>query len=93
MDCKRDKLNIPPITPSAAPAPTMSQSPPTPQSSPQDGPPDIMALAEVRYSLPELLAELRLERTTGSFAMERLNQFEIGKLFQDRQKRRAKPKR
>lgn len=71
----------------------MSQSTPTPQSSPPDGPPDVMALAEVRYSLPELLAELRLERTTGSFAMERLNQFEIGKLFQDRQKRRAKPKR
>ncbi|MBP8257251.1 MAG: hypothetical protein KAX37_07985 [Opitutaceae bacterium] len=71
----------------------MSQSPPTPQSSPPEMLPDVMGLAEVRYSLPELLAELRLERTTGSFAMERLNQFEIGKLFQSRQKRRAKPKR
>lgn len=51
-----------------------------------------MALAEVKYSLPELLAELKLERTTGTFAMERLNQMEIGKLFQTKQKRRAKPK-
>lgn len=58
----------------------------------EEGPPDILALAEVRYSLPEMLAELRLERTTGSFAMERLNQSEIGKLFQNKQKRRAKPK-
>lgn len=48
-------------------------------------------MAEVRYSLPEMLAELKLERTTGSFAMERLNQLEIGKLFQNKQKRRAKP--
>lgn len=71
----------------------MNSSPP-PQDPPvNDEQPDIIGLAEVRYSLPELLAELRLERTTGSFAMERLNQFEIGKLFQNRQKRRAKPKR
>ncbi|HRE82115.1 MAG TPA: hypothetical protein PLN52_13790 [Opitutaceae bacterium] len=53
---------------------------------------DSLALAEVKYSLPELLAELKLERTTGTFAMERLNQMEIGKLFQNKQRRRAKPK-
>ncbi len=67
-------------------------SPSASDSHSEDGPPDILALAEVRYSLPEMLAELRLERTTGSFAMERLNQSEIGKLFQNKQKRRAKPK-
>jgi|GEM_PF-445169 len=58
----------------------------------EESAPNPMALAEVRYSLPALLAELKLERTTGSFAMERLNQLEIGKLFQNKQKRRAKPK-
>lgn len=71
----------------------MKTTPPSPDHGPAEDPPDIMGLAEVRYSLPEMLAELRLERTTGSFAMERLNQFEIGKLFQNKQMRRAKPKR
>lgn len=70
----------------------MNAFPSTPGSHSGEDAPDIMALSEVRYSLPEMLAELRLERTTGSFAMERLNQFEIGKLFQNKQKRRAKPK-
>jgi hypothetical protein len=47
----------------------------------------------VRYSLPELLAELRLERVSGSFAMEKLHQTEIGKIFQAQPKRRrAKPR-
>ena len=45
---------------------------------------------EVRYSLPDLLAELQLERTTGAFSQEKLHQVEIGKLFQNRKKRRAK---
>ena len=49
-------------------------------------------LAEVRYSLPQMLAELKLERTTGLFAMEKLDQNEIGKLFKAKAPRRAKPK-
>jgi hypothetical protein len=36
---------------------------------------------EVRYSLPEMLAELQTERTTGSYAMEKFSQVEIEKLF------------
>lgn len=52
--------------------------------------PDAPVIREVRYSLPELLAELRLERTTGSFSQEKLHQVEIGKLFQNRRKRRGK---
>lgn len=63
------------------------------ETAPTDDPADpdkLPGLAEVRYSLPELLRELRLERTTGSFAMERLNQLEIGKLFQNKAKRRVK---
>lgn len=49
-------------------------------------------LAEVRYSLPQMLAELKLERTTGLFAMEKLDQNEIGKLFKAKGPRRAKSK-
>ena len=37
--------------------------------------------SEVRYSLPEMLAELQTERTTGSYAMEKFSQVEIEKLF------------
>ena len=47
-------------------------------------------LAEIRYSLPALLAELKDERAAGSFAMEKLHQAEIAKLFQTRKKRRVK---
>lgn len=47
-------------------------------------------LHETRYSLPQLLAELELERNAGSFSMEKLNQAEIGKMFETKKKRRAK---
>jgi hypothetical protein len=43
-----------------------------------------IAIAEVRYSLPELLAEIRAERAASTFAMERLDQTEIGKLFKSK---------
>jgi hypothetical protein len=50
-------------------------------------------LAEVRYSLPEMLAELEAERGSASFAMEKLDQAEIGKLFKSKKPvPRAKPK-
>lgn len=45
----------------------------------------------VRYSLPDLLAEIRVEKVTGSYAMEKLDQKEIGKLFKPQKRRRAKP--
>lgn len=45
----------------------------------------------VRYSLPAMLAELRAERFSGSFAMEKLDQKEIGKMFKPQKRRRAKP--
>lgn len=50
-------------------------------------------VAEVRYSLPDLLEELKAERTTGSFSMEKLDQNEIGKLFKAKAPRRVKPKK
>lgn len=58
---------------------------------PESNRPDLLAqFAEVRYSLPALLEELKLERTTGSFAMEKLSQLEIAKLYKSKKaKRRA----
>lgn len=63
-----------------------------PKAAPGDSSPapEIPHLREVRYSLPEMLAELQLERTTGAFSQEKLYQVEIGKLFQNRKKRRGK---
>ena len=55
--------------------------------SPADGE---IKIAEVRYPLPVLLKELVHERTTGSLAMEKLNQSEIARLFTTKKaKRRA----
>ena len=53
-------------------------APPPPESVPRP------LLAEVRYSLPEMLAEIRAERSAGTFGMERLDQTEIGKLFKSK---------
>jgi hypothetical protein len=41
----------------------------------------------VKYSLPELLAELKLERASGVMAMEKLQQTDIGNLFKSKQRR------
>ena len=51
-----------------------------------------VVLREVRYSLPEMLNELKAERATGSFASEKLDQGEIGKLFKAKTPRRVKSK-
>ncbi len=46
-------------------------------------------LAGVRYPLPQLLREVQLERNAPAFAMEKLEQVEIAKLFQKNRPRRA----
>jgi hypothetical protein len=58
-----------------------------------DKPKPSSLVAEVRYSLPDLLEELKSERSTGTFAMEKLDQTEIGKLFKAKAPRRVKPKK
>lgn len=61
--------------------------------SPSPPPPALAShLTEVKYSLPDLLEEIKAERTASSFAMEKLDQVEIGKLFKAKRPRRAKPK-
>lgn len=47
------------------------------------------ALRGVRYALPQLLREVQLERNTAAFAMEKLEQVEITKVFQKNRPRRA----
>ncbi len=64
-------------TATATPAPGIAPPPPSPR------------LGEVRYSLPELLYELQVERTSGSFSQEKLHQEEISKLFKNRKKYRG----
>jgi hypothetical protein len=62
-------------------------SPENPAAAPEPAPPPI---AEVRYRLPELLAELRAERSAGLFAQERFSQREIERIFQARRTRHGK---
>jgi len=51
------------------------------------------AIAEVKYSLAAMLHELKAERATSTFAMEKLDQTEIGKLFKAKPPRRVKLKK
>lgn len=52
-----------------------------------------LTIGEVRYSLPQMLLELKAERAASTFAMEKLDQSEIGKLFKAKPARRVKPKK
>lgn len=47
-------------------------------------------IQEVRYSLPEMLRELHIERTHSFFAKEIIDQVEINKIFAEARARRAK---
>jgi hypothetical protein len=55
----------------------------------QEKPQPALGLNEVRYSLPQLLREVKLEREAPAFAMEKLDQVEIGKLFSRKRPRRG----
>jgi hypothetical protein len=60
---------------------------------PPSSTPPTSVITEVRYSLPEMLKELQVERAASSFSMEKLDQVEIGKLFKTKAARRAKSKK
>jgi hypothetical protein len=49
-------------------------------------------VSEVKYSLPDMLEELKVERAAAGFAMEKLDQLEIGKMFKTKSSR-AKSKK
>lgn len=61
--------------------------------SPNDTKPAVTAplsgISEVRYSLPDLLREVQLERNAAVFAMEKLDRTEISKIFQKPRPRRV----
>jgi hypothetical protein len=45
--------------------------------------------AEVKYSLPELLGDVKLDRSSSLFSMEKLDQDTISRLFEQNNARRA----
>lgn len=51
-----------------------------------------IVLHEVKYSLPEMLEELKMERVQGSFATDKIDQNEIKKFFKPKTPRRVKSK-
>ena len=60
-----------------------------PAELPSGKPAPVTGLSEVRYSLPDLLREIQVERNAPAFANEKLDQVEIAKLFQRKRPRRA----
>lgn len=63
-----------------------------PASPPAATAPTSLVAAEVRYSLPELLAEVKVERAAAIFANEKMEREEIKKLFKTKSKSHAKKK-
>lgn len=51
-------------------------------------PPMGASLPTMKYSLPELLAEIEAEKKVHALAVDKLEQGDIGKLFQAQPKRR-----
>jgi hypothetical protein len=47
--------------------------------------------SEVKYSLPELLRDVKLDRSSSLFSMEKLDQDTISRLFEQQHSRRAPP--
>ncbi len=63
----------------------------TPFPEPNSGDVDLrrFEIQEVRYSLPQMLSELHIERTHSFFAKEIIDQVEINKIFAEARARRA----
>jgi hypothetical protein len=58
-----------------------------PQSSSHDELEDECPFVEIRYSLPELLRDVKRDRGSVAFAMEKLDQAAINTLFEQQQSR------
>ena len=64
-------------------------SPPTPDPSLSDPESDSDSpFIEIRYSLSDLLREVKRDRSSAAFAMEKLDQAAINTLFEQQQARR-----
>jgi hypothetical protein len=64
-----------------------------PTDNPPASPGAPVALVGVRYSLAQMLVELRIDRASGTLAKEKLDAVEIAKLFKPQTRRRAKSSR
>jgi hypothetical protein len=65
-----------------------------PDRAPESRPPaPAPKIREVRYSLPEMLGEIELERSESSIGMETLDQGEIRQLFAKRRQRHGQDTR
>lgn len=65
-----------------------------PDRAPESRPPvPAPVYLEVRYSLPEMLSEIELERNESSIGMETLDQGEIRELFAKRRQRHGRDKK
>jgi hypothetical protein len=65
-----------------------------PERAPEARPPaPAPQIREVRYSLPEMLSEIELERSESSLGMETLDQAEIRELFAKSKRRHARDKK
>ena len=53
----------------------------------------VPVIREVRYSLPDMLSEIELERSESSLGMETLDQAEIRELFTKSKRRHARDKK
>lgn len=63
-------------------------------SAPQPDPaPKSFGFPEVRYSLPELLRDIEVEREAPAFAMEQLDQSDITRVFKKRARRVLKSRK
>lgn len=60
-----------------------------PESPPPESEPETLTpFVEIRYSLPALLREVKRDRASATFAMEKLDQAAINALFEQQQARR-----
>ena len=81
MSSTSDSNSRPPVRPPAAAGSTSESSLRTPVR---------IKISEVKYPMPEMLDELKAERAAASFAMEQLDQQEIGKIFKTKSRAKSK---
>lgn len=62
---------------------------PPEEPSPEPESDSVSPFAEVKYSLPELMRDVKLDRSTSLFSMEKLDQDTISRLFEQNNSLRA----
>ena len=81
MSSTPDSNSRPPVRPTASVGSASDSSSRTPVR---------IKISEVKYPMPEMLEELKAERAAASFAMEQLDQQEIGKIFKTKSRAKSK---